>query len=337
MIHTVNHALEPPNKTATKPTAVLIAGAGWSHVAGLPLTRRLFDDSLPIPASKAAQGRFIRVRNAFEAWRQRATDSDAEIFLATLFDGSGPVPWSWAVEYIAARLATPIWGDRIAHKSVRYGQRLTVPTYCETYRSFLRELATSYQVIGVVTTNYDILLERTIRERPVRGWPLPGFHYGGLPRPQSAQGLSQPFSARNDRDRAVPLDGEVPLFKLHGSLNWERSNQQIQIYQDLRPAFKQGGVAAIVPPTPEKEPPTWLTPIWEEAEKRLANASHWIVVGYSLPQYDVAIRELLARAGYRVRQVTIFSPSASETASRWSQVTPNAEIASEPGLNSCVR
>ena len=40
---------------------------------------------------------------------------------------------------------------------------------------------------------------------------------------------------------------------LHGSLNWSRAGEGLELFQDLRPAFRGGGDAAIIPPVPEKE------------------------------------------------------------------------------------
>jgi hypothetical protein len=92
------------------------------------------------------------------------------------------------------------------------------------------------------------------------------------------------------------------LYKLHGSLNWTRVGDAVELYQDMRPAFQHGGDAAIVPPISEKETPGWLTNVWQAAERNLAAAHSWIVCGYSLPQFDVAIQAMLQRAGTRVQE-----------------------------------
>ena len=40
-----------------------------------------------------------------------------------------------------------------------------------------------------------------------------------MPAPQHLYGLAQPWTIR-DPQRVVELKGTVPIFKLHGSLNW---------------------------------------------------------------------------------------------------------------------
>ena len=54
------------------------------------------------------------------------------------------------------------------------------------------------------------------------------------------------------------MTGTIPVFKLHGSLNWTLNDQSIVAFQDMRPAFRHGGTAAIIPPVPEKPVPPWL-------------------------------------------------------------------------------
>jgi hypothetical protein len=61
------------------------------------------------------------------------------------------------------------------------------------------------------------------------------------------------------------MTGTIPVYKLHGSLNWSLTGQTVVAYQDMRPAFRHGGDAAIIPPIPEKLVPAWLKAIWSEA------------------------------------------------------------------------
>jgi hypothetical protein len=126
----------------------------------------------------------------------------------------------------------------------------------------------------------------------------------------------------------------VPLFKLHGSLNWSLDGLKVVIYPDVRPAFRGGGSAAIVPPLPEKETPPWLEPVWSGAEQELARAESWIVVGYSLPEYDVAIQQLLIRAAApgTVQTVVVHDPYASALAPRWQALRRDLAVEERPGL-----
>lgn len=54
----------------------------------------------------------------------------------------------------------------------------------------------------------------------------------------------------------------------------------------------------------------------------------WIVVGYSLPDYDDAMRELLRNAALAgdVRRIVLHDPLAAGLAPRWQAVTQVTEI-----------
>jgi len=281
----------------------------------------------------------------------------AEVFLADVFvgriktrpdpraptmfdaDGGPPLPWSWAVETVQLRLAQEGPGSTLPElrtqafvypprhvNRLRYGSNLSLPASSPRHTAFLRELLERYRLSGVVTTNYDTLAERVLRHRPMRRDPEPGCFYGGLTRPQFAHG-HLPWD-RSDPDMhgrigSLELTGTIPVFKLHGSLNWERRGQKIALYRDQRLAYRRGGQAAIIPPTAEKQAETWLAAVWEGAELVLASSDRWIVVGYSLPEYDHAIGALLHRAAMSGTPVGIVlhDPHAPTLAAHWSEAT----------------
>jgi hypothetical protein len=129
------------------------------------------------------------------------------------------------------------------------------------------------------------------------------------------------------------MTGTIPVFKLHGSLNWTLNGESIIAYQDMRPVFRHGGTAAIVPPIPEKLVPPWLDGIWREAESSLRRSDVWVVCGYSMPGYDTEVLRLLKTAG-NGRRLTIFllSPEADALQKRWASLVPEAGIVCLPGL-----
>ena len=214
----------------------------------------------------------------------------------------------------------------------RYAVRLTRPLRSDIHEEFWAFIVSHCQQVSVVTTNYDICIERCLRHRRMARSSMPGFLYGGLSLPQIAKGVALPWRAEN-RMRTVNLEGSVPLFKLHGSLNWALQNGQIILFQDARAAFRHGGDAAIVPPIPEKEIPTWLQLVWAEAEQRLTRSESWIVCGYSLPSYDTAMREMLSRAAAgKKKTIFILDPVSSELRAKWQQVALQALIVCLSGL-----
>jgi len=200
-------------------TAAVVLGAGWSVAAGLPLTRDLFDGHV-VAGSRASVNRMSTVLVEYATWTARNPGTSAELFLLAAHGSTGGVgvPWRWVAEYLQARLAAPAAADSRGRSSLRYGQRITSVTYCPEHTNFWLDTLAEYELNAVVALNYDILVERSLRHRPMKRPPLPGFFYGGIP-PQAARGTALPFTVR-DAQREVTPSGTVPLFKVHGSLNW---------------------------------------------------------------------------------------------------------------------
>jgi SIR2-like domain len=206
------------------------------------------------------------------------------------------------------------------------------------HEAFWTLVCSRFRVTAVVTTNYDLLVERGLRHRSMRSSDRPGMYYGGLGRPQVLKGTALPFSAAKP-ERFIELEGNIPLYKLHGSLNWGLEAGALRLYQDLRPAFRHGGDAQIVPPVVEKEAPSWLLGVWDGARQALASCSTWLVCGYSLPSYDRAITQLVADAGTAgaPTRIVLMDPHATELASRWQVVAPSAKLHLLPGLPEALR
>jgi hypothetical protein len=334
-------------------SAVLILGAGWSAAAGLPLAAELIAGPL-ITASVGARDRCNSVLAAYRQWLSANPNGTAEPFLAevlagrvhvpvdpsrpTLYDSAGgpPLPWQWAVEAVAIRLANPVvvsvddsrrWSAHLPEfhpNKLRYGTNLSLAPPAPPLRTFLTRVLRKHRLAGVLTTNYDTIAERLLRHRPMADEREPGFFYGGLPRPQYAHG-HLPWD-RFDSSFSGPtgellIEGTVPVCKLHGSLNWARTADRISVYRDYRSAFRQGGTAAIVAPTPEKSVPPWLLPVWSAAADLLTATNRWIVVGYSLPPYDLAACDLFERAAERAKPVIeVHDPFAKTIGERWRRV-----------------
>lgn len=358
-----------------KQSICCILGAGYSHVAGAPLTRDLFAiRSVAIP-SEAAARRYRTVWNDYEAWLFENPYRNPEEYLADLpkhgqsavwianerylvahrdleatvgIEGRAstlpfpdlPVPtrvippFEWAVELLAAVLATPLPSDTTV-TNFRYGARVSFPFNCESHFAFWREVVGKASHVAAITTNYDILIERGLRHKRMKRLFGPGCYYGGIPKPQLLRGSQEPWAYQGNY---IELDGAVPIYKLHGSLNWSRAGDGLELFQDLRPAFRGGGDAAIVPPIPEKEIPAWLQPIWSSAEEELARAAIWIVCGYSLPSYDVAIAELLRRAAMsgNLKRILVLDPHTSAISRRYSTIGQNVQVIALQGLPECI-
>jgi hypothetical protein len=317
-----------------------ILGAGYSCVAGIPLARDLFTPRHLVVTSERSRKRFVAVLKHYHEWQEQNPTGYPEQYLGELYSRalqqSFPL-WSWAVEYVGAAIAspgTPGWSN---NRNPRYSNRINRPDIPAAHKAFWKTILRHTDQISVLTTNYDILIEQALRHRRMVRPPSPGCHYGGLPRPQLLQGAAQPFSAWGP-ERIIEMTGDVAVYKLHGSLSWTISEGSVVAYQDMRPTFSKGGIAAIIPPVPEKTVPPWLLSIWRQAEHALCRSDVWIVCGYSAPPYDTEVLRLL-KSGAADRRIALFlmSPDADLLRSRWAEIAPLADICLLPGIPEGIR
>lgn len=170
------------------------------------------------------------------------------------------------------------------------------------YEEFWSEVFTRTSDVAVITTNYDVLPERGLRFQPRPRKHRPGFHYGNGPEELSGSGYPS-FS----HIQRIKISGAVPLFKLHGSISWSLEQGNLIKYFDCRPAIR--GDAAIVAPVTNKTIPSFLHSTWQQAGDALAHSEKWLIVGYSLPEYDQAVRQLFKNKSAHRPSIHIFDPN----------------------------
>ncbi len=162
----------------------------------------------------------------------------------------------------------------------------------------------------IITFNYDLLVERALDDLGV------GCSYGFHDR------------VRDERPRCTS-DTHVPLYKLHGSLNWADTQEQSEretdddapdeiaditihgSYEDVRTAKN---VSLLVPPTWNKRFTGQLARTWGNAVDALRTATRVVIVGFSMPATDVHFRYLLG-AGLQhnisLRDIMFVNPEAA--------------------------
>jgi hypothetical protein len=318
-----------------KRSIACLLGAGFSYVSGVPLAQDLFKANWIITTSERSRRRFLVVREHYENWQKDHLHEHPEQYMGLVYArnaGLNPPKWEWIVEYVCAVIASAGTPPPSLNRNARYSNRINRRLYCSAHQQFWNAVLSVTSDVSVVTTNYDIVVERILRHRQMRRPPSPGCFYGGLPRPQILTGAVQPFSGWGP-ERIIEMTGTIPVFKLHGSLNWTLNGRSVVAYQDLRPVFRHGGTAAIIPPVPEKLVPPWLHEIWREAESSLERSDVWVVCGYSMPGYDTEVLRLLKAAG-NGRRLTIFllSPEADVLQKKCASLAPDAVIVCLPGL-----
>lgn len=298
----------PPrlNITAMKLEAALLLGAGFSKwAANVPVAAELFDFNLG--ASVTDQKKLIVVQRAKDTWDATHPAGYAEEFVAHVLSTGSIRERDCLSWYITRRLSEPfIWYQQRKRRTLQID---------ETYKDSLPGVSVARQLLekflldqlgGIVTTNYDLLVEYALGSRR--------FNYGKV-----GEALVGP-GAHPRRPGPVFLQGTVMLAKLHGSISWDRQLR----YTDGRRGVT--GNALIVAPGPEKTPPCELATVWKVAAAILHRARRLVVFGFSFNPHDQAVRELLREAGCHLREVHVIDPSPP--LDRVAEIWPNASITS---------
>jgi NAD-dependent SIR2 family protein deacetylase len=147
---------------------------------------------------------------------------------------------------------------------------------------------------SLVTLNYDLVCEAYLKD----GGKRPEYHLSS----SAGQGSS------------ACLESAIDLLKLHGSINWRRcvstskkkSCANVSVHQDGDIPVAGYGCARscdcghgvlrsfVVAPTPLKDhEDSELMRIWKWATKKLLSAAEIYIIGYSMPSYDISVRNLL--------------------------------------------
>ena len=322
-------------------TAVIL-GAGFSHAAGLPLTRHLFDleDGLPRYQSDAAKNNYQTIVRAYQNWRQIHLDAHAEQWLHELYDSkddglqqmSQGTTWSNAIRFALARLI-----DLPTGSNAHYYYGICTPRCDPVHRRFWDLVQDRFGVRVVVSLNYDILVEQALHSKDTGHRAAPRCYYGGF---QHVQVVRKMLDVTKKKSELVQLGNEITLYKLHGSVNWawERHTPTLKIHDDVRAVFRSDdkiGVPAIIPPIPEKAMPPEFSQIWAEAHNSLVKSSRWIICGYSLPTYDRALRLFFKDILSAQQQslILLMAPDSPVLVERWREICPkHTQVQPLPGL-----
>jgi hypothetical protein len=162
--------------------------------------------------------------------------------------------------------------------------------------------------VTVVTTNYDLAVERPLvtRLKAAGGEVDYGFSW------------RDPYRQENAEDvvRVRPSKPAVSLFKLHGSINWVRCPHCDHVYVNEveGPIFRLSfasraqdattcscgyfpfGTLLVAPSVIRDVRDPSLLSIWQATLEAMRLAGRWVMIGYSLPPEDLAIRSMFLRA-----------------------------------------
>lgn len=300
----------------------MFAGAGFSKIGGAPLANELFD--MEPEVDRIARERLVaRVVRKWLEWH-RNQNGTPEQYLAYLQEQGGR-DWLDAVWFVSLRIALQMGRvELVGMQRTITRHNIDRTTGVSAHELFWRVLFGIAQEVAVVTTNYDILCERGLRIKPRPRKSLPGFNYGSGR--EVLQGGGYPSYSHIIK---VACEGRVPVYKLHGSVSWSARDGTLAKYHDCRPAIR--GDAAIIAPVTNKGIPETFEPIWKFAALALNATSTFVVIGYSLPEYDVAVRDLLKRNLVSETRIVVFDPDPT-VADRYRRLLPRNVVTARPGF-----
>lgn len=179
---------------------------------------------------------------------------------------------------------------------------------------------------SIISLNYDLILDNRIAESLFHGEIYTNIRPEPLVGSEDVNYGFQPRYALMDIDnhRLYSPYMYVPLYKLHGSLNWlycpscRRVDVSLGRKGVLHYALEQPspcrncGVqyeALLITPTLLKSYDNpYIAQIWREAETKLNEADQIIFVGYSMPDADIVLKTVFSRAIFTNRMLKKRNP-----------------------------
>lgn len=169
----------------------------------------------------------------------------------------------------------------------------------------------------VITFNYDLIIEESFSSadkwNPIDGY---GLHASG-----QRQGWAKRWLTTKNYERGTR--SKVLLLKLHGSINWEPSPNNLRLKprpylvstRKKKTRFEK--ISILAPGWNKRIDKNPYRKFWREARLRLEKCKTLIIVGYSLPETDLLARALLsevvrmraARKNASIKEFHIADPS----------------------------
>lgn len=299
-LHSLSY-LKHPLKSA------VLLGAGFSKwAASVPLASELFDFKIELTSEREAR-RLYRTRLLWEKWNRANNGKGVEEFIYWALNDSYRSK-SNVIWYVSRRLSEPFM-SRIqgGHSALMFDEKSAKIHPGITRAAEFFTSAAKANLAGLLTTNYDTVIECALGTDK--------FNYG-IPGERLTGRGHNPVFPHQFAHR--PVTGSLALAKLHGSLSWTETEK----YTSGRPG--RNGLALIVPPAPEKEPPSALLQVWVLAAEILGRSRNLVVFGFAFNPYDSAILELLRSEGKSLERILLIDPNPNKLAA--SALWPNATI-----------
>lgn len=284
----------------------LFLGAGFSKPWGMPISNEIM--KLDDLRKKALPGRWQRelvdkVEASWAANRVQYGDVVDRFAQALQSSPLDELTFEEFTTFIAFRFSSHHWKVGTARETKwatgdHIRKQRKIP---KSYHLFLEALR-GQMLTGIVTTNYDLVIEKLLG--PLPSGRLGGFNYGR--EGESVEG-KHPLSSKWSYG-PTQLTGRMPLLKIHGSLNWALSSDGgITKYVDARPSRGRRYKAVLLPPGLSHAP--ILSSFRDRAKDLLRASNIWVFCGYSMPDYDEDVIGLLRSSAVgQLGRVVVLAP-----------------------------
>lgn len=290
-------------------TELYLFGAGASAAEGAPATADLFSEAWRLCQGRPDPSAERIWRFLAAVWGLPIRAPEAFAHLPHLDEVVSLIDWSLQMEQGLGRAYGPqeLWGVRqdltaLIERTLGAAMERGLPQPGGPHERFVQGLGERLAVL--LSLNYDTILDRALRGAGIE--PDYGFGHlnlGGL-------GVSGGGGGGASRGGFGRSPQRMPLFKLHGSLNWARCPACDRIEVLAHPGGPIGGSAPtctrcgspsldrlIISPTWQKRyTATQLRHVWDLALEAIQGADALTFIGYSLPPNDVAVAQFLRRA-----------------------------------------
>jgi hypothetical protein len=279
-------------------------GAGATHAELLALNPDLEkDDGLLISnVSSRVMAKASKERDYFEGIEMVSSPAGSlniEL-LISLIENSKIPDWSRKTDLLKKWIREDITSALPPKRTRRFFLHKGLLEFHQHPRTRAKE-----ELIGLISLNYDPVLD---------------LAYAAI--------LGGPINYCFSREMDSPLDGKVPLLKLHGSFNW--TNQQI--------FFRRRDIEIIQPGSSKSYVHAPYGFIWNRALDLLASCDSLRVIGCALSANDVHLIDLLFRAHLERRKpfdIEIIAPNeAAETIKRSYGFFHNIKVLADMGIPS---
>ena len=271
---------------------VVLVGAGCSNIAGLPLS-----NEIPALIENFKFGDFRNIYREHQSISLKRINDRYKKDKGSEFNFEEYLEHIYNTDLNFFKEFVKVFGFILVHKSIEnkswFAPRHDIFSILNTktkecdYKEFWKNFVNRNNNFSIITTNYDILLERFFLRMGN------GFKYSD--KSDSLKGKSFPAVGQLAKYGRI-MEGNTKILKLHGSLNWSTENGVFAKYIDCRPAFRSDKTPAILAPIKRKnslEKNKELKKIWKIAKEDIKKADELFVFGYSFPNYDIQIKELI--------------------------------------------